>query len=239
MAGFEIIADSFGDYLSGFVMTIFLTVVSLICGLLLAITFCVVKYRSIPFVVKPIDALVFYFRGTPCLIQIYLVYYGLAQFEWMQDSWLWIFFKEPIFCALFALSLNTAAYSTEFIYGAILVTSKGEIEAAKSFGFSSLNLLKRIIFPSVIRRVIPLYANEAIFLMQATALASTITVVELTQVARITNSRHFIPFEAFMTAAVFYMITSYSIYYCLNRLEKKLRKPSFKCPKGQINQIAT
>ncbi len=125
---------------------------------------------------------------------------------------------------MLALTLNTASYTTEIIYGGIKATPKTQIEAVQAFGFSFFSGLLHIILPSVIRRIIPFYANESVFLMQATALASTITVVELTQVARIINSRFFIPFEAFLFAALFYMLISYVIFYSLSLLERKLNK---------------
>lgn len=220
---FATIIGLLDKYLLGFAMTIFLTVTALVFGLIIAILSSIVKYNNRhKWFIHFTDIWVFYFRGTPCLIQIYLIYYGLAQFSFIRDSFLWIALSEPVFCALLALTLNTAAYSTEFIFGAMKATPKGEIEAAKAFAFGSYARVRHIIFPSVIRRIIPLYANEAVFLMQATALASSITVIELTQVARIINSRFFIPFEAFLTAAFFYMLTSYAIYGTLKYVEKRL-----------------
>ena len=214
--------DNWQMYLSGFSMTIFLTVTALSIGMLLAIVFSVIKDGSNRWLIWLVNGIVFYFRGTPCLIQIYLIYYGLAQFEWINDTVLWVLFSEPVFCVMLALTLNTAAYTTEIIYGGITATPKGEVEAAIAFGYSRMMRLRYIIFPSLIRRIIPIYANESVFLMQATALASTITVVELTQVARLMNSRFFIPFEAFIFAALFYMLTSYLIFWSMNKLEQKL-----------------
>ena len=222
MIALEPIFENFELYLSGLLLTLLLTVVSLSVGLALAAAFSVIKTGRQKALIGAIDMLVLYFRGTPCLIQIYLVYYGLAQFSFIRDSFLWVAFSEPLFCALFALTLNTAAYTTEILFGAIKATPKGEIEAAHAFGYSHMQSLRHIIFPSVIRRIIPLYANEAVFLMQATALASTITLLELTQAARIINSRFFIPFEAFIFAALIYMCMSYVIFYSLNRLDKHL-----------------
>ncbi len=218
------IYDNIDLYFSGFAMTMFLTFFSLIVGLIIALVFSVIKDGSMTFTIKIVDIVVFYFRGTPCLLQIYIIYFGLAQFELLRDSIFWVLFSEPLFCALLALTLNTAAYTTEIIYGAIKATPKGEIEAGRAFGFSRIGNLKNIILPSVIRRIIPLYANESIFLMQATALASTITIVELTQTARIMNARYFIPFEAFIFAALFYMVVSYIIFAGLRLLEKRLNE---------------
>ncbi len=222
MISLEPIFDNFELYLSGLSMTLLLTLVSLGVGLVLAVLFSVVKAGRQRALIGAIDLFVLYFRGTPCLIQIYLVYYGLAQFAFIRDSFLWIAFSEPLFCALFALTLNTAAYTTEILFGAIKATPRGEVEAAYAFGYSRIQALGYIISPSVVRRVIPIYANEVVFLMQATALASTITLLELTQAARIVNSRFFIPFEAFIFAALIYMCMSYAIFYSLDRLDRHL-----------------
>ena len=222
MISLEPIVENLELYLSGLTLTLLLTAVSLSVGLALAVVFAVVKTGRQKALIGVVDMIVFYFRGTPCLIQIYLVYYGLAQFAFIRDSFLWVAFSEPLFCALLALTLNTAAYTAEILFGAIKATPKGEVEAAYAFGYSRLQSLRHIIFPSVVRRIIPLYANEAVFLMQATALASTITLLELTQAARILNSRFFIPFEAFIFAALIYMCMSYAIFYFLNRLDKHL-----------------
>ncbi len=226
MINTQAITENIDFYLAGFANTIMLTVVALAGGLVLAVIFAIIKNGHHRIVIKMVNVLVFYFRGTPLLIQIYLIYYGLAQFVWMQNSILWVAFQEPVFCALLALTLNTAAYTTEIIYGAIKATPKTEIEAGYAFGFSHFGNLRHIIFPSVIRRIIPLYVNESVFLMQATALASTITVIELTQVARIINSRYFVPFEAFIFAALMYMLISYLIFAIFHLVEKKIRIPS-------------
>lgn len=226
MINTQAIIENIDLYLSGFANTIMLTAISLSIGLVLALTFAIIKDGHNRIIIKMVNTLVFYFRGTPLLVQIYLIYYGFAQFSWIQNSILWIAFQEPIFCALLALTLNTAAYTTEIIYGAIKATPKAEIEAGYAFGFSRFGNLRHIILPSVIRRIVPLYVNESVFLMQATALASTITVIELTQVARIINSRYFIPFEAFISAALMYMLISYLIFGIFHLVEKKIKIPS-------------
>ena len=222
MTSLEPIFENIGLYMSGLSMTLLLTLVSLGIGLVLAVVFAVVKTGGQKALIGAIDLFVFYFRGTPCLLQLYLVYYGLAQFAFIRDSFLWVAFSEPLFCALFALTLNTAAYTTEIIFGAVKATPRGEVEAAHSFGYSRIQALRYIIFPGVIRRILPIYANEAVFLMQATALASSITLLELTQAARVVNSRYFVPFEAFIFAALIYMCMSYAIFYLLNRLDGHL-----------------
>jgi arginine/ornithine transport system permease protein len=132
---------------------------------------------------------------------------------------LWDFFREAHFCALFTFALNTGAYTTEIFRGAIVNTPKGEIEAAKACGMSSTLMYRRIIMPSAFRRALPAYGNEMIFMLHGTALASAITLVDLTGAARIINSRFYSPYEAFLTAAFFYMILTFTMVWCLKKVE--------------------
>ena len=222
--GWLIVWQNIFLYLQGVGITLFLTISSLLVGLVISVL-CFIAKNSKYFLLKwLVNSYSFYFRGTPCLIQIFLIYYGLAQFEVMRESFLWFLFEQPLFCAWLALTLNTGAYTTEIIYGGVKATSKNEIEAIKSFGFNNWQSLIYFFMPSVARRILPVYCSESIFLMQATALASTVTVIELTQVARIINSRFFIPFESFITAAIFYMLISYSFILLFRQLEKKYCK---------------
>ena len=147
------------------------------------------------------------FRGTPLLVQTYLIYFGLGQFEWIRESVLW----EPIlskawWCALIAFSLNTAAYTTELLRGSIITTSKGEVEAAKACGLGKWMRLRRIVLPSAFRRALPAYSNEVIFMLHGSVVASTITIQDLLGVGRWLNGRYYLAYEGFITAAVMYLI---------------------------------
>jgi len=150
---------------------------------------------------------------------MFLIYYGTGQFELLKTSFLWIFFKEAYFCALFAFSLNTCAYTTEIIRGAIENTPHGEIEAAKAAGMSLLLRLRRIILPSAFRRALPSYSNEIIFMLHGSSLASVITIIDITGAARKVNSTYYSPYEAFLTAAVFYMAITFIIIWLVKKLE--------------------
>jgi arginine/ornithine transport system permease protein len=131
----------------------------------------------------------------------------------------WYFFKQPWFCALFAFTLNTGAYTTEILRGAIEATPHGEVEAARAAGMSRLLMLRRIVLPSAFRRALPQYGNEIIFMLHGSAIASVITIVDITGAARIINSRYYSPYEAFLTAAVFYMALTFTIVFLLKKLE--------------------
>ncbi len=157
----------------------------------------------------------FFFRGTPLLIQLYLIYYGLSQLIVVQGT-LW---QEAWFCALFAFVLNTAAYTAEIIRGAINSMPKGEIEAAKAYGMSTPQAFRRVILPSSLRRALPAYSNEVIFMVHGSAVAGIVTIVDLTGAARIVNSRYYAPFESFLFAGICYMMLTFVIIWGFRKLE--------------------
>ncbi|WP_025772651.1 ABC transporter permease, partial [Thioalkalivibrio sp. HK1] len=151
----------------------------------------------------------------------FLVYYGLAQFEWIRESALWPIFKEAKWCALIAFSLNTAAYTANILRGAIAQTSFTEIEAARAAGMPPGMVLRRIVLPSAWRRALPAWGNEVVFMLHGSALAGVITIVDLFGAARIVNSRHFIPFESFLTAGAFYLVLTFLIVKAFKIWEKR------------------
>lgn len=219
---FSIIIENIDVYLGGFLITLKLVSLSLIYGFFIAVILAILLTISKnPAITLPIRAFVYFFRGTPLLIQMFLIYYGTGQFEALKASFLWEFFKDAYFCALFAFALNTGAYTTEIFRGAIMNTPLGEIEAAKAAGMSQGLMLRRIIMPSAFRRALPAYGNEMIFMLHGTALASVITIVDITGAARIINSRFYSPYEAFLTAALFYMVITFSMVWILKKIEHR------------------
>ncbi len=215
----SIIFDNIGIYLEGLKTTAWLVSLSLLLGLLLAVPLAVLRTAKAYAIQAPIRAYVYFFRGTPLLVQMFIVYYGFGQFEVIKTSFVWPLFKEAWFCALFTFTLNTGAYTTEILRGAIEATPHGEIEAAKAAGMSRLLMLRRIVLPSAFRRALPQYSNEIIFMLHGSSLASVITLVDITGAARIINSRFYSPYEAFLTAAVFYMALTFMIVFLVKRLE--------------------
>lgn len=217
----SIITDNIGIYLEGLQNTLILVSISLALGLLLAIPLAIARIYGNPSIQWPIRGFVYFFRGTPLLVQMFLVYYGFGQFELMKSSFLWPLFREAYFCALFTFTLNTAAYTTEILRGAIKATPHGEIEAAIAAGMSRSLMIRRIILPSSFRRALPAYSNEIIFMLHGSALASVITIIDITGAARIINSRFYSPYEAFLTAAAFYLAITFCIVFLVKKLEKK------------------
>jgi arginine/ornithine transport system permease protein len=216
-----IIFDNLGQYFGGLWTTTWLVALSLMLGLLIAVPLAVLRTSPNFMVQAPIRAYVYFFRGTPLLVQMYLVYYGFGLSETLHTSIFWPLFKQAWFCALFAFTLNTGAYTTEIIRGAIAATPHGEVEAARAAGMSRLLMLRRIVLPSAFRRALPQYSNEIIFMLHGSAIASTITIVDILGVARIINSRYYSPYEAFLTAAVFYMSITFITIYFLKKLERR------------------
>ena len=218
---FSIILENSTVYLEGLKNTIILVSISLLIGLLFSVPLAVLRNSKNQLVQAPIRAFIYFFRGTPLLVQMFIVYYGFGQFDFLKESFLWPAFREAYFCALFAFTLNTCAYTTEIIRGAIKATPHGEIEAAMAAGMSRLLMFRRIILPSAFRRALPAYSNEIIFMLHGSSLASVITIIDITGAARIINSRYYSPYEAFLTAAVLYMSLTFIIVFLLKRLENR------------------
>lgn len=202
-----LIAQNFDRFLMGALVTLELTALSLLIGGCMAVPLAIIRAGRNPFFNAPVWAFTYLFRGTPLLVQTYLIYYGLGQFEWIRETVLWgPVLSQAWYCALIAFSLNTAAYTTELLRGAIVTTSKGEIEAAKACGFGKFMRLRRIILPSAFRRALPAYSNEVIFMLHGSVVASTITIQDLLGVGRWLNGRYYLAYEGFITAAVLYLI---------------------------------
>ncbi|EAS42659.1 amino acid ABC transporter permease [Photobacterium profundum] len=213
---FSILFESWDLYLDGFITTVWMVAVALVIGLIIAIPVGIARNSKNPMIYFPAWAYIYFFRGTPLLIQLYLVYYGLSQLIEVQGT-LW---QEAWFCALFVFILNTAAYTSEIIRGAINSLPKGEIEAAKAYGMSTPQAFRRIILPSAMRRALPAYSNEVIFMVHGSAVAGIVTIVDLTGAARIVNSRYYAPFESYLFAGMCYMVLTFTIIWGFKKLEQ-------------------
>jgi arginine/ornithine transport system permease protein len=221
----DAIVENLPLYLNGAWLTLQLLLISLVAGLLIALPLAVLRSLPSPWISRPIWLYTYVFRGTPMLVQLFLIYYGLGQFEWMQQSVLWPWFSSAWFCACLCFALNTGAYTTEIIAGAIRALPAGEIEAAKAMGMSRAVMLRRIVLPAALRRALPAYSNEAIFMLHGTSLASIVTIMDLTGAARTVNSTYYIPFEAFITAAVFYFLMTLVLVGLFHKAEARWLKP--------------
>jgi arginine/ornithine transport system permease protein len=210
-------------YWGGFVTTVQLVFLSLLLGAIIALPLGILRTSKNPWVSKPIWLYVYFFRGTPLIVQLFLIYYGTAQIESIKGTWLWEnILAEAFYPCLIAFVLNTAAYTTEIIRGAIENTSKGEIEAAKAYGMSWAIRMRRIILPSAFRRALPAYANEVIFMLHASAIASVVTIVDLTGAARDIYSRYYAPFDAFLFVAAVYLCITFTLIFTFRHIENKV-----------------
>jgi len=218
----ELMIETFPKLLSGLNMTIQLVTISLFLGFCLAIGLALLRLSNNTFLSFFAKTYIFYFRGTPLLVQIFLIYYGIAQFEIIRESFVWFFFKEAYWCGILALTLNTCAYSSEIIRGGIQSVAFGQIESAKSVGMSRFLLYRRIILPIAFRQALPAYGNEIILMVKATSLVSTITLMEVTGIARLIIAKTFSPVEIFIVAGLIYLIINFIVTRLVNFCEIKL-----------------
>lgn len=214
---FSLIIDSLPIYLSGLWTTVWLVSLSLVIGLLCAIPLAIARNSKQKWFSLPAWGYIYFLRGTPLLVQLYLIYYGMDQWFPVKDT-LW---EHAWFCALVAFILNTSAYTAEIIRGTINGLPKGEVEAAKAYGMSRLQTYQRIILPSALRRSLPAYSNEVIFMLHGSAVAGIVTIMDLTGAARLVNSRYYAPFEAFLSAGLFYMALTFIILWCFKQAEQR------------------
>ena len=219
---FELMIETFPKLLSGLNLTIQLVTISLFIGFCLAIGLALLRLSNNTFLSFFAKTYVFYFRGTPLLVQIFLIYYGIAQFEIIRETFVWSFFKEAYWCGILALTLNTCAYSSEIIRGGIMSVPFGQIEAAKSVGMSRFLLYRRIILPIAFRQALPAYGNEMILMVKATSLVSTITLMEVTGIARLIIAKTFSPVEVFIVAGLIYLTINFIVTRLVNFCEIKL-----------------
>lgn len=217
--------DNLALFANGILTTLGLLFASLAIGGVLALFFALALTSASAPLRWAVSAYTFVIRGTPLLIQVYLIYYGLAQLDWIREHWdtvwPWTHFKDPFFCALLAFSLNTAGYTAEMLAGAMRETPKGEIEAAQAYGMGRLTILQRIVLPSALRRTLPAYSNEVVMMLHATSLASAVpSMFDITAVASQIYSNYFLPFEAYLAAAAIYLIISFCLIAFFRSCEK-------------------
>ncbi len=205
----QLMWDSLPRMLGGLTLTLQLILAALALGAAIAFVVALLRLSGNRLVERLAAAYVFVFRGTPLLVQIFLIYYGLGQFEFVRESFLWPFLREPMWCAILALALNTGAYTSEVLRGAILSVPQGQLEAARACGMSRALAFRRITLPVAIRQMLPAYGNEVILMVKASSLASTITLMEVTGIARRMIAQTFAVFELFIVAGAIYLLLNF------------------------------
>jgi len=219
----ELMIESFPRLLNATLLTLELTLLSLFFGVFVGVIFAILRISKIKIFYYFSYYYSYIFRGTPLLVQIFIIYFGLAQLEWIRESFLWIFLKEPYSCAILAFTLNTGAYSSEIFRSAFETISKGILEAAKGLGLNKVNIFFKITLPIAIKQSLPAYGNEMILMLKGTSLASTVTLLDLTGVAKHIISTTFRPVEVFIVAGSIYLLITFIIHNLIKFLEKKYK----------------
>jgi arginine/ornithine transport system permease protein len=217
----DLVLENWEMFAAGVWMTIQLTFLALAIGFLIALPAGLARARRVGVLSPAINAYVYVFRGTPLLVQAFLVYYGLAQFDWIRGSWAWAYLRDPWWCALIAFSLNSGAYATEIIRGAIETTPKGELEAATALGLSPRQVDALVLIPAALRRAMPQYGNEVVFMLHGSVVASVITLQDILGAGRTLNARYYLAYEGFVTAALLYMAITFLLVAAFRLLERR------------------
>lgn len=217
---FEFMQDTFLRLISGVPLTLNLAFTSVAFGAVVAMVLALMRMSRFAVLNWPAQAYVFVFRGTPLLVQIFLIYYGLGQFRPFLQEWgLWGFFREPYWCAVLALTLNTGAYASEIIRGGLQAVPYNQVEAARACGMSGFLLFRRITFPIAVRQALPAYGSEIILMVKATSLASVITMMEVTGIAAKLISQTYRAIEVFVVAGFIYLIMNFIITRIIMAIE--------------------
>ncbi|MCG7391927.1 ABC transporter permease [Microvirga sp. ACRRW] len=227
---FAFMQEAFLRLITGIPLTLNLAFTSIAFGAIFAMLLALMRMSNIKLIDWPAQAYVFVFRGTPLLVQIFLIYYGLGQFRPTLQEWgLWGFFREPYWCAVLALTMNTAAYGSEIIRGGLQSVPHNQVEAARACGMSGFLLFRRIVFPIAVRQALPAYGSEIILMVKATSLASVITMMEVTGLAAKMISQTFRAIEVFVVAGAIYLILNFIITRIIMAIEwwlsPHLRRP--------------
>ncbi|RUM24051.1 ABC transporter permease subunit [Rhizobium vallis] len=218
----KLIVESIFVLSHGVFLTLSVTLLSLVVSFILSVPLSLLRASPNRVLSGSVLAYTYVFRGTPLLVQLFLVYYGLSQLAVVRQSIFWPLLREPFWCALAAFSLNSTAYTTEVFRAGILAVPRGIIEAAQALGLSRLMQIRLIIFPLAFRTVLPSYANEVIGMVKASSLASTVTLLEITGLARRMVSETFAPYEVFLAAGLLYLLLNFIVSAFFRMLETHL-----------------
>ena len=217
----ELMINSFPKLLNATLITLKLLSVSLILGLFIGLGFAILRMNNNKLINKFAYGYSYIFRGTPLLVQIFIIYFGLGQIEYLRTTFLWVVLKEPYWCAIIAFSLNTGAYTSEILRSAFQTIKPGYLEAGRSLGIASKIIFTKIQIPIAIKQSLPAYGNEIILMLKGTSLASTVTLMDLTGVAKYIISTTFKPVEVFIVAGCIYLFMTFIIHNVIKYLEKK------------------
>ncbi|MFA5489426.1 MAG: ABC transporter permease subunit [Candidimonas sp.] len=224
---FQLIWESLPLLWQGTLITLQLSVVTIVVSTLVSIPLSILRTDKRWYIYGPLEIFSQVFRGTPLMVQLFIVYYGLAQIDFLRQSWAWVYLRQAYWCALITFTLNTSAYLIHIFRGAIQAVPEGEIEAAHAFGLGAWARYRYVILPKAFLLALPSYGNELIKTVKRTSLASVITIADLTGVANMLVSRTFAPYEIFLTAAAIYLVFAWAanraVHYMEHRLSHHMR----------------
>ena len=223
---FDLMYESFFKILQGVPLTLEVVFISTFLGLGLAIIVALMRISDNKTLSIPAYSFVYLIRGTPLLLQLYFVYYGISQFSIVRESFLWPILREPFWCGIITLTISTGAYSAEIIRGGIQSVSQGYIESGKALGLSRISIFLRIVMPITIRQALPAYGNELILMVKASSLISIVTLMEITGIARTIISKTYAPVEIFLVAGSIYLLINFIITRLVKYAEIRLSIPS-------------
>ena len=218
---FVLILSHWDIFLQGMLNTVALVLIGLGFGAVIALPMAIARWQRTPVASPLVGAFVYVFRGTPMLVQAYLIYYGLAQFEVVRGSIFWVILREPWWCCAIAFAINSAAYQVEIFRGGLDAVPKGEVEATIAVGMTRTMALRRIILPSALRRCLPMIGNESLFLLHGSAIASMLTVIDILGAGRKLNAQYYLAYEGFLAATVIYMVLVWAITRILAQVERR------------------
>jgi len=219
-----LIIDSIPKMFEGIGLTLELLFLSSLIGLVIAVLVLLMRMSGRWYLAWPAMLYIYIFRGTPILVQIFIIYYGLPQFDAVRESMWWPILREPFGCCVVALSLNAGAYVSEILRGGVLGVDAGLHEAGKALGLSAVQRSVYVTAPIAIRLAIPAYANDFISMLKATALASTVTLLDITGVARTIVANTFAPYEIFIAAASIYLVMTWLIQCSFGAFERRMSR---------------
>ncbi|MGM9950518.1 MAG: amino acid ABC transporter permease [Lysinibacillus sp.] len=209
---FDILTDTKGVFLKAMLLTLELTAVSILLGIVIGLVFALMKISKIKVLELISDIYVYLVRGTPLIVQIFILYFGISGIFLLPDFW----------AASIALALHNGAYISEILRGAIQSVDKGQLEAGRSLGMTKTLTLRRIILPQAFRRALPPLGNQFIISLKDSSLAAFISMNELFNVATTLGSNNFDEMTYLLIVAVYYLLLVALLTFIVNRVERKL-----------------
>ncbi|WP_252349281.1 ABC transporter permease [Ochrobactrum sp. BTU1] len=206
-------------------LTLLITLASFALGQLVALPLALALTSASKSLQYCASTYTFLVRGSPLLVQLFIVYYGFGQVEAIRESILWPVLRSALYCSILTIGLNSAAYTSEVIAGAIRQLPKGQFEAASALGLKYTVSLMKVVLPQVYRSILPAIGNELVLVMKGSTLASAVTVMEMTGAARIFVSKTYAPFETFLIAGAIYLVMGAMFGRIIRFIENRVSIP--------------